>query len=164
MPLHTRGREKGGEAVIYNLAECNALQRESFRRRADMLLARGATVELTERRRPRSLPQNSYLHLLVQYFALQYGTADTGFVKRYYYKYRCNPDLYVREVEDAFLGRVRVLRSSAELTREEMSLSIDRFRHWASMEAGICLPDAARPEQIAEAMTEVERNRMWIRQ
>ena len=51
---------------------------------------------------------------------------------------------------------------SASLSTEEMSLSLDRFRNWASETAGIYIPspDDARLVQLMEL--ETERNKTYI--
>ena len=54
------------------------------------------------------------------------------------------------------------LRSSAELTTAEMSLSIDRFRNWSASVAGIYLPSANEQQMLVYAQQEIERNREFI--
>ena len=50
----------------------NVFELEKFREKVVELENKGAMVELKEKR-GRSLNQNSYLHLLLSAFALQYG-------------------------------------------------------------------------------------------
>lgn len=54
------------------------------------------------------------------------------------------------------------LRSSADLTKEEMTLSIDRFRNWSSSVAGIYLPSPEDGEMMIYMMQEVERNKEFL--
>lgn len=140
----------------------NELHRAQFKTRAAKLLKEGkAVVELKECRPPRTTRQNSYLHAALGYFASQTGYS-LDYVKQEYYKRLCNRDIFEREVDDRFLGRIRVLRSSASLSTEEMSLSLDRFRNWASETAGVYIPspDDARLVQLMEL--ETERNKEYL--
>ena len=57
---------------------------------------------------------------------------------------------------------VTYLRSSAELTTGEMTLSIDRFRNWSASVAGIYLPSANEQQMLIFAQQEIERNKEFI--
>lgn len=86
-----------------------------------------------------------------------------GWVKTQYFKRGANPDLFVRERDDPFLGgRTRYLRSTTELDKEETSLAIERFRDWASQVAGVYLPAPEEREMVAQARVEAERARQYI--
>jgi hypothetical protein len=144
--------------MIYNLS--NQFDVQSARVRLDALCSRGCIIELTEKKQKRSISQNSYLHVALGYFASQVGeTLD--YVKRFYYKLNCNRDLFVMEKSDSFLGVVKYLRSSADLTTEEMSLSIDRFRNWAST-VGIYIPEASNEAEVAAMAIEVEKYKTYL--
>lgn len=138
----------------------NELQRGQFNVRAASLLKKGSVVELKECK-VRSLRQNSFLHVALGYFASQTGNT-LEYVKQYYYKRLINPDIFRRERDDKYLGHIEVWRSSASLTQEEMSLSIDRFRNWSASEAGIYIPspDDARLVQLMEI--EIEKYKEYI--
>lgn len=138
----------------------NELQRGQFNVRAASLLKKGSVVELKECK-VRSLRQNSFLHVALGYFAAQTGNT-LEYVKQYYYKRLVNPDIFRRERGDKYLGHIEVWRSSASLTQEEMSLSIDRFRNWSASEAGIYIPspDDARLVQLMEI--EIEKYKEYI--
>lgn len=143
----------------YDLA--NPMQSEQARSRLALLTKRGAVVEITEKKQ-RSLSQNAYLHVCLGYFGLQVGE-QLEIVKRQYYKIHCNPDLFIREKTDAVLHqRVRYLRTSSDLTREEMTLSIERFRNFASGEAGVYIPTADEHAFIRQMEEEVERARAFL--
>ena len=146
--------------MLYNLS--SPLDAQNARTRLEMLIKRGANAELTEKKPKRSLSQNSYLHLLLGYFASQTGNT-LDWVKQQYYKRTCNPDIFVAEKYDTTLKRsVKYVRSSADLTTDEMSLSIERFRNWASSEAGIYLPDAMSQAELAALQVEVERYKTYL--
>lgn len=144
--------------MIYDLK--NELDRARFKARVNHLYANSRQVELTEKT-PRSLNQNSYLHLLLGLLAIETGES-TLYVKEYYYKRLFNPDLFIIHKEDAHLGDVELLRSSSDLTTEEMSLSIDRLRNLASKEMGCYLPAANEHLLLQQAEIEVQRHRRDI--
>lgn len=139
----------------------NELHAAQARARLEKLIRERKVFDLTEKKPQRSLNQNAYLHVLISYFACQTGnTAE--WAKREYYKKLVNPSLFIREREDPFMGKVKYLRSSADLTTEEMSLSIDRFRSWASESAGIYLPSPDEGRLITLMEIEIERNKEFI--
>lgn len=145
--------------MIYNAQ--NPLDVQNARTRLEHLISRGCIFEVTEKKQKRSLSQNSYLHLLLGYFASQTGNT-LEWVKQQYYKKTCNPDLFVGEKQDKFLGLVKYIRSSADLNTEEMNLSIERFRNWSAMEAGIYLPEPTNDAEIAAMQIEVERYKVYL--
>lgn len=145
--------------MLYNLK--NPLDVKAARTRLEHLVSRGCLVELKDKRPKRSLSQNNYLHLILSYFASQTGNT-LDWVKSQYYKKTCNYDLFVAEKDDRYLGKVRYIRSSADLTTDEMTLSIERFRRWALVEAGIDLPDATNEAEMQALQVEVERYKAYL--
>lgn len=145
--------------MIYDTS--NPLDKANFLLRAKKLAESGKVIELTEKKPRRSLPQNRYLHILLAYFGTQTGNT-LEWVKQQYYKKLVNPDLFIREKEDKYLGKIKVLRSSADLDTSEFSLSIERFRNWASQEAGIYLPSADEYIIIQQMEIEIERNKEFL--
>lgn len=145
--------------MIYNLS--SPLDKANFLLRAKKLAESGVIVDLTEKKPRRSLPQNKYLHVILAYFGTQTGNT-LEWVKQQYYKKLVNPDLFIREKEDKYLGRIKVLRSSADLDTAEMSLSIERFRNWAAQEAGIYIPLADEAILIQQMEIEIERNKEFL--
>ena len=119
----------------------NPLRREAFKARVNHLYKRGGIVELSDKQN-RTLKQNAYLHVLLGYFGLEYGE-PAEYVKFHFYKKEVNPDIYCVKKQDRLLGReVEYVRSSADLTVEELGMTIDRFRDWSLKVAGIYLPEA----------------------
>ena len=145
--------------MIYNTS--NPLDKANFLLRAKKLAESGKVIELTEKKPRRSLPQNKYLHVILAYFGAQTGNT-LEWVKHQYYKKLVNPDLFIREKEDKYLGRIKVLRSSADLDTAEMSLSIERFRNWAAQEAGIYIPSADEAILIQQMEIEIERSKEFL--
>ncbi len=145
--------------MVYDTS--NPLDKANFLLRAKKLAESGKIIELTEKKPRRSLPQNRYLHVLLAYFGTQTGNT-LEWVKQQYYKKLVNPDLFIREKEDKYLGKIKVLRSSADLDTSEFSLSIERFRNWTSQEAGIYLPSADEYIIIQQMEIEIERNKEFL--
>lgn len=145
--------------MLYNFS--NPLDVQNARVRLEHLISRQCTAELTEKKPKRTLSQNSYLHLLLGYFASQTGNT-LEWVKQQYYKKLCNPDLFIGEKEDKFLGRIKYVRSSADLRTDEMNLSIERFRNWSASEAGIYLPEPTNEAEIRALQVEVERYKTYL--
>ena len=139
----------------------NSLDKANFLLRAKKLAESGKIVELTEKKPRRSLPQNKYLHVILAYFGTQTGNT-LEWVKQQYYKKLVNPDLFIREKEDKYLGRIKVLRSSADLDTSEFSLSIERFRNWAAQEVGIYIPSADEAMLVQQMEIEIERNKEFL--
>lgn len=144
--------------MLYDLK--NPLDRERFKRRCNALFKKQCVVELSEKMK-RSSQQNRYLHLLLGYLAMETGNS-LDYAKEVFYKRSANREIFVREKEDELIGRTEYLRSSADLTTEEFSMSIDRLRDWSSQTAGIYLPSPSEEEFLASIEYEMSRQQRWI--
>lgn len=145
--------------MIYDTS--NPLDKANFLLRAKKLAESGKIIEMSEKKPRRSLPQNKYLHVILAYFGTQTGNT-LEWVKQQYYKKLVNPDLFIREKEDKYLGKIKVLRSSADLDTSEFSLSIERFRNWAAQEASIYIPSSDEAILIQQMENEIERNKEYL--
>lgn len=146
--------------ALYDLS--NQLHAAQFRQRADKLLEMQAVVDLTEKKPRRTTQQNRYLHTLLGYLAIEVGES-LEWVKREYYKKFVNADIFVSEKHDAVMNKqVKFLRSSTALTTEEMSLTIERLRNWASKELGIYLPSADEHRILQLMEVEIDRNKIYV--
>ena len=144
--------------MLYDLG--SILDRSRFKSRCNDLYRRGCVVELTEKSR-RTPAQNRYLHLILGWFALEYGeTLD--YVKREYFKRLVSPDLFVFRKDDRFLGETEVLRSTRDLTKEQLTIAITRFRDWSSREAGVYLPEANEDEFLRAVEVELSRRQIYL--
>lgn len=139
----------------------NELHAAQARARLDKLIAEKKVFDLTEKKNQRSLSQNAYLHVILAYFACQYGET-LEYVKMEYFKRLVNPGTFIRERDDRFLGRIQYLRSSSDLDKDEMTLCIDRFRNWSSSKAGVYLPNPDEGRLISLMEMEIERNKEFI--
>lgn len=134
-------------------------QRKAFLSKVDNLLERGVVVELTEKTF-RSKNQNNYLHLLIGVVAMETGNTLAD-VKEWYFKRLCNRDLFITTRADKYAGQVEVVRSSADLTKEEMSIAIDRFKRWGSQN-GIYMPNPGDESLLREIAIEMGRNKAYL--
>lgn len=141
--------------MIYDLCR----DHDRFMLRCKTLMEKGAMVELTEKT-VRSLSQNAYFHVCIGIVAMELGLT-LQYVKDNYMKRLVNPALFVDETNDRYMGKVQTLRSSATLTKEEMTLAIDRFRTWAAQE-GIFIPEPDDVEQLADAQYQMARMKQYL--
>lgn len=137
----------------------NSLDRERFRTKALSLMDKGAAVELTEKT-GRTSNQNRYLHAILGVVAIDTGNT-LDFTKQEYFKRLVNPDVFVVEIQDKLAGKVSVLRSTRDLTVEEMRVAIDRFQRWAA-ENGIYIPEPGDEDRLREIEIEMGRLRQWL--
>lgn len=118
------------------------------------LVNRRLVVDVKKISPRRTISQNNYLHLLLGAYGAHFGfTAEEA---KTVYKRDVNPDLYVYAKAGG-----KFLRSSSELSKEDMAKSIDRFmEHSASM--GYPLPLATDPEWMRQIENEIERARHYL--
>lgn len=146
--------------MLYDLK--NPLQKEQIKARFAMLLEKSdSIVELTEKKPRRSDQQNKYLHVILGYFAVETGNT-LDWVKQQYFKKLVNGEIFIREQDDKYLGKIKILRSSADLDSAEMTTAIERFRNWASSEAGVYLPSANEEELLSLMEIEISRNKLYL--
>ena len=83
------------------------------------------------------------------------------YCKEWYFKRLFNKDIFVTTKTDKFAGQVEVIRSSADLTKEEMSMAIDRFKRWGA-ENGIYMPNPGDESLLREIAIEMGRNKAYL--
>ena len=143
--------------MIYDLTK--DLDRKKFMTRVNAFWEKGARVELTDKR-PRSLNQNAYLHVILGALAMETGNS-LEYIKQEVFKKRCNPDIFLVEKDDPMLGHVEVLRSSRNVTVNEMSTAIDRYRKWCS-EHGVYIPSAGEESLLADLERQMSQQAQWL--
>jgi len=141
----------------YNLA--NDLDRQRFLARANTLAGKGVLVDLTEKT-GRTTNQNAYLHLLIGVVAMETGNTLED-AKRVYFKQLCNPDIFVVRKVDKLGNTIEAVRSSADLTKEEMTRAIDRLHRWA-YENGIYLPQPGDEALLQEIEAQLSRMQHYL--
>lgn len=112
----------------------------------------------------RTNSQNSYLHLCLQYAASMLGET-LQYVKQYYYKECANHEIFCKTDIDKVTGEwVYKIRSTRDLTSDEMRLTIERFKDWCATQPAepFILPEANNEVQIAEAKKIINSNKEFI--
>lgn len=143
--------------MLYDLS--SDFQRKSFLARMENLMEKGAVVELTEKAF-RSPNQNRYLHLLIGVVAIETGNTLED-AKKWYFKETCNPDLFHVQHRDKMGNCIDHIRSTAELTKEEMSTAIDRFKRWGA-ENGIYMPNPDDASLLKAIEIEMGRMKSYL--
>ena len=143
--------------MVYDLS--SDFHRKAFLARVDNLIGKGAVVELTEKAF-RSPNQNRYLHLLIGVVAIETGNTLED-AKKWYFKETCNPDLFHVQHRDKMGNCIDHIRSTAELTKEEMSMAIDRFKRWGA-ENGIYMPNPEDIHLLKEIEIEMGRMKSYL--
>ena len=83
------------------------------------------------------------------------------YCKEWYFKKLCNRDLFITDKVDKYAGQIEVVRSTADLTKEEMSMAIDRFKRWGA-ENGIYLPNPGDESLLKEISIEMGRYKFYL--
>ena len=143
--------------MVYDLS--SDFQRKSFLAKMDNLMEKGAVVELTEKAF-RSPNQNRYLHLLIGAVPSETGNPPED-AKTHYFKTVVKPDLFQVYVKDNMGNTIDRLRSTAELTKEEMSMAIDRFKRWGA-ENGIYMPNPDDASLLKAIEIEMGRMKSYL--
>ena len=143
--------------MVYDLS--SDFQRKAFQARVDNLMEKNAVVELTEKAF-RSPNQNRYLHLLIGVVAIETGNTLED-AKKWYFKETCNPDLFHVQHRDKMGNCIDHIRSTAELTKEEMSTAIDRFKRWGA-ENGIYMPNPDDASLLKAIEIEMGRMKSYL--
>lgn len=138
------------------------MDRNKFKVRSDFLLKKQVFVELKDISRL-SNNQNSYIHLILNIFAIEYGDTLEN-VKSEIFKEIVNPDIFVvKKVFDCRLNRVVVrLKSINDVSKEETNTAIERFKIYASKECGIFIPDAFSEEERNELFYEINKRKNYL--
>ena len=132
------------------------------RTQLESIIKRKGMCEILEKRYKRTVQQDRYLHLILGWFAAETGNTR-DYVKTEYYKKRCNSEVFVQKKYDELLKEeVQTLRSSSQLNTKEMTDTVENFRNWASMEAGIYLPAPNEEEQLKWLEIELSKYEKWI--
>ncbi len=131
---------------------------DKFKRYSEQLIKGGRFVELRNITN-RSLSQNNYLHLILTAFAIETGYS-VECVKQNFFKMKCNENIFVQTVDGIF-GTEITLRSSASLTKAEMTIAIDRFRNW-SANNGYYLPEPNETETLRKIAVEQSKIKQYL--
>jgi len=110
----------------------------------------------------RTNQQNRYLHLILNWFAIESGY-DLYYVKQILFKQIVNTDIFYRESTNKKTGEIySYYRSTANLDTKETVESIQKFRIYSSREADIYLPDAGENEFLIHIQNEIEKYNQYL--
>ena len=147
--------------MIFNLA--NPYELDKYKEYVNTLFKKKAIVEVKEKKKVRSLRQNSYLHVILSYFACEYGIS-TEEVKLDIFKRTCNKDIFIKKKVNKYGKEIEYVRSSALLDSGEMTTAIDRFRNWSVANLGLYLPSPQENDYIIHCMQVIEENKEFVEQ
>jgi len=118
--------------------------------------------ELSAKKVPKTYPQIKYAHLIMSWFALEYGE-QLKYIKLEYFKKLVNPQIFEYNFINRKTGEIRIeYRSTANLTKDELRIAIDRFRDYASKEAGIYLPEPKDLALLREIEIQIKNNEQLL--
>lgn len=141
----------------YDLAK--KIDQARLKKYLTQLYAKGALVELKSLEK-RSLSQNNYLHLLLSWYGLEFGYT-VGFVKLELFKKLVNGETFVIDRQNKKEEYYQDVRSSADLSKAELTLCIDRFRDWSSKECSFYLPEPSDLLYLREIQVELEKSKQY---
>lgn len=143
--------------MIYNPS--NPLQKKQAIEKIKYFIANEKTFELKAKHKKRSISQNSYLHLILTWFGIETGYTMEE-VKQEIFKKQVNSSLfYDGEFEGKIQGfKIERWRSTASLDTAEMTLAIDRFRNFSSIELGIYLPEPRELGLLQDLENEISKH------
>ena len=145
--------------MMYNTN--NPLEVQNLRLKIEKMIEKHSMVEVVEKK-AKTLQQLKYLHTILAYFGLQTGnTMDE--VKTCYFKRIVNKDLFVRKKHDNILGTDKqYLISTANLTKDELSEAIERFRNWSSNVAGIYIPSSEEYIALLHIEHDIQNSKKYL--
>ena len=143
---------KREQVMMYDLK--NSYDVEKFRKKIAQLLDGGCMVELKKVYPQRTMPQNRYYQVITEYFGACKG----------YTKLEVQADIFMRQVNadlcvDRQTGR---LKSSTELTVDEMAIAIDRFRNWSASEENLYIPSGDEYRALFYAQQVIAANKEYL--
>lgn len=137
--------------MLYDLN--NSYDVEKFRKKVAQLLDKGCCVELKKIYPQRTLLQNKYYQVITEYFGACKG----------YTKLEVQADIFMRLVNaDICVNKDNHLKSSTELTVDEMALAIDRFRNWSASVAGLYIPSGEEYRALFYAQQVISANKDYM--
>lgn len=145
--------------ALFNLN--NPYERDRFKEYINGLYKEQACVEVKKKHTKRTLAQNSYLHVLLGYFASEFGFTLEE-VKFELFKKQCNHDIFARKRTNKRGYEVEYLRSSRDLDTLEMTTAIERFRNYSSAECGLYLPAPHESESLFFAQQQIEKFKEYL--
>ena len=131
------------------------------RERFEWFLRNKKRFELKEKKNKRSISQNSYLHLILTWFGVEFGYTLSE-VKQEIFKKEVNSDIFYNGAKEGIVT-IEQWRSTADLDTGELTLAIDRFRDFSSKH-GCYLPEPTDLIMIQQLENELSKhsNKLFI--
>ena len=127
---------------------CNGLYSDAQKTRNAFI------VEVKKKHSPRSIAQNSYLHVCLAYFASEFGY-NLEEVKYNIFKKIVNQDIFSKQRVSKRGQMVTYWRSTADLDTKELTDAIERFRNYSAMVAGLYIPEPNEEDALLEAQKQI---------
>lgn len=138
------------------------LDRKRAITKVQQLLDKKKVFEVIEKKEVRTIKQNRYLHLILAWFALEYGET-LEYVKQEIFKKIVNPDLFKTEYANRQTGEIRTAwKSSSDLDTGQMTTAIERFRYYSEKEAAIYLPEPKDLALLQEINYQIEKMKNYL--
>lgn len=145
--------------MLYDTSK--SIDKQRAIQRFEHLINSSKVLELKEKKNKRSYSQNNYFHLIISWYALEYGDPVEE-VKQQLIKREICPDIFITPYVNRKTGEEKLIaRSSASLDTGEMTTVIDRFRNYAS-KVGIYLPEPDDLNFLNEIELEIENNKQYL--
>ena len=143
----------------YNLK--NEIDRQEFKQYCNDLYKSEEFVEVRRIRPQRSLRQNAYLHVVLSYYASEFGYTLEE-VKQDIFKKLVNPSIFKSTRKNKRGQDVTYLRSTRTLDSGELTTAIERFRNYSSMIAGLYIPSPNEEDALIEAQKQIAMYEEYI--
>lgn len=125
-------------------------------------ISKGQPFELKRMRVPKSLNQNNYFHAILSWFAFEYGETREHVKQEIIKKIVC-PEVFKTERVNRITGEVRIAwRSFADISKDETTYVIDKFRDYSSKTAGIYLPTPNEKAFLQEIEVQLKNNEQFL--
>lgn len=140
--------------MIYDLT--NKLHVQQLKTRLNNYTAKGKKIEVKLMRKSKSLRQNRYLHLILSWFAI-----ETGYTLE-----ETKQDVFKRFVcKDVFIVNkkgIYTCRSVADLSKQETTFCVEKFRNWSSAEMGIYLPSPDEQDLLEMLESQIDNKKIYL--
>ena len=127
----------------------------------DGLIQKGDPFEMKRKAPKRTNRQNAYLHVILGFFASEYGCSLEE-AKLLYFKKECNREIFERMGVNRKGKEVTYYRSTKDLDTREMSLATERFRNWSASVADIYLPSPNEEQFLSYCEKVIEENKEFL--
>lgn len=146
--------------MIYN--PTNEIDAQRSIEKLKYFIKKKKVFELRQKQVSKTYPQIKYVHLIMGLFALEYGET-LEYIKLEYFKKLVNPEIFEYEFINRKTGEIRKeYKSLADVTKDELTLAINRFRDYSSKEAGIYLPEPSDLAIMQQIEIELTNNKQYL--